>query len=320
MAKLLARQHPVENDDGAVMSQDDKYDDNRYMKLYANRGDNPHDLQLLRDLAIINSRTVAEMGSLPAGGVPVVEKRRLKLPRSIPAVPSLTRAYHQDNQTMDFKPMAVAAGMALAACTPMENPSHDEQSPHAAVSRKDDSPMQARKFRLNPNPKQRYDITMSIKDAPGPFEYVRFAASYEAKGCSYVISEFGGVIGNPDKSVELQFNRLDGNTYVGTLYLDAMMDEDYYGNGVCHWQLTGMGIGLMAAGAEDETRFSSSLMLDSIKTQSSKTTYFRKEVYPKDSLMDGFITSGQENRTVFASKYGDDDLFTVTLAAKKVFP
>ncbi len=299
------------------MSQDDKYDDDRYMKRYPNIGDKLHDLQLLRDLAIINIRTVAEMGSLPAGGVPVVEGRKLKLPRSIPAVPSLTRAYHQDKQTMDFKPMAVAAGMALAACTPMENPSHDGRSPHVAASRKDDSPMQAHKFRLNPNPLQRYHITLTIRNAPGPFEKVGFGAAYEAKDCSYVISELGGVRGNPDQSVEMQFKKLDSNTYVGTMHLDAMIDEDYYGNGVCHWRLTGMGVELMATGAEEETRFSSSLDAQSIMAQEVKTVYFLKEDYPKDVIMDGFIASGQENRGVFVSKYKDDDLFTITLTAKE---
>lgn len=289
------------------------------VKLCANGGDKLHDLQLLRDLSIINARTLGELGPLPAGGFPVVPKRRPNLPGSISAVSPSTGADHQENETMAFKPMAVAAGMALAACAPTENPSHDGRSPHAVESRKDESPMQAHKFRLNPNPKQRYDITMSIRDAPGPFEYVRFRASYEAKGCSYVISEFEGVRGHPEHHVELDFRKLDDHTYVGTLYLDAMVDEDYYGNGVCHWQMTGMGVGLKATGAEKETRFSSSLMLESIQGQRSQETYLWKDRYPREEGYDNFPEFGEETLDKVPIDERDE-FFAITLTSREVQP
>ncbi|MCW4455295.1 hypothetical protein OK348_10875 [Flavobacterium sp. MXW15] len=50
------------------------------------RRDVLHDLQLLRDVSIINARTVRELGPLPPEGLPVQEKRKPDLPR--PAQPS----------------------------------------------------------------------------------------------------------------------------------------------------------------------------------------------------------------------------------------
>ena len=54
-------------------------------------GDLMRDLQLLRDLAIINARTAHELGALPPGGLPVQEKRKPDLPKRVttahPAAP-----------------------------------------------------------------------------------------------------------------------------------------------------------------------------------------------------------------------------------------
>lgn len=289
------------------------------VKLHANKGDKLHDLQLLRNKEIINARTVTELGPLPAGGFPVVPKRRPNFPGSISAVPPSTAADHQENETMDMKSIAVAASLALAACAPTQGPSHEGRSPHAAEPRKDDSPMQASKFRLNPNPRQRYDITMSIRDAPGPFEYVRFGASYEAEGCSYVISEFEGVRGHPEHHVDLEFKKVDEHTYVGTLYLDAMVDEDYYGNGVCHWKMTGMGVGLKATGAEEETRFSSSLMLESIQEQRSQETYLWKDRYPREEGYGNFAEFGEETLDEVPIDERDQ-FFAIALTSREVQP
>jgi hypothetical protein len=44
-------------------------------------GDPMRDLQLLRDLAIVNARTAHELGALPPGGLPVQEKRKPDLPK-----------------------------------------------------------------------------------------------------------------------------------------------------------------------------------------------------------------------------------------------
>jgi hypothetical protein len=90
-------------------------------------GDPLHDAQLLRDVAIINSRTVELLGPLPPGGVPVMPKRR-----PLPLLPQPTAPKgHDDKESAMQKiplPIVAAASLALAACTtpgPATSPSAD---------------------------------------------------------------------------------------------------------------------------------------------------------------------------------------------------
>ena len=47
-----------------------------YLTISTNHGDRLYDQQLMRDLQIINARTTAEQGPLPAGGIPSPVKRK----------------------------------------------------------------------------------------------------------------------------------------------------------------------------------------------------------------------------------------------------
>lgn len=88
----------------------------------------PHDLQLLRDLEIANARTVAELGPLPPGGLPVVPKRRV----DAKGRPLFERADHQttEKDEMKLNQMAAAAAMtaALVACEPQTSTEAAEQT------------------------------------------------------------------------------------------------------------------------------------------------------------------------------------------------
>lgn len=70
-----------------------------------------HDAQLLRDLQIINARTVAELGPLPPGGLPVEAKRKPRpwrpMPSRAPAEP-----WMEDDE---MKRTDLAAALALSA-------------------------------------------------------------------------------------------------------------------------------------------------------------------------------------------------------------
>ena len=175
----------------------------------------------------------------------------------------------------------------------------------------------AHKYKQNPNPKQRYDITVTFANEPGPFESIRFGANYEAKNCVFVLDRIAGVTSRPQKNLSLDFKRLEGNTYVGTVYLDAMLDEDYFGAGVCHWQLVSMGVGLKATGAHAEARFSASLWERQVLAQETVTTYLQRKFYLRDPDIEDFPVSGQVDRSkMIAVK--DAELFTVTLTSEKV--
>ena len=274
-----------------------------------------HDQQLLRDLALINARMLQEFGPLPTGGLPVDAKRRPVLPQlPLPSVHSET----QEDDAMKLSPTMFAASLALSACSPTDGLFDSQRAEQVTEAQETGSPSLRHKFRVNPNPKRRYDITMTIKDAPGPFGDVGFSAHYIARNCMYWTDKFAGTTARPTHTIAMPFKKLDEATYLATVYLDAMLDEDYYGDGICHWELLEVAAGLEATGADGETGFGPDISPESIVAKESVTKYFWKGGYPR---------SGVSNYADFglsdAQKYKPDlrdELFTITLAAKEVQP
>ncbi len=78
--------------------------------------DAPQDAWLLRDLAIINTRTVELLGELPAGGLPILPKRK---PASLPELGPVPDSFDDEESAMPKIPLQVSAiaSLALAACT-----------------------------------------------------------------------------------------------------------------------------------------------------------------------------------------------------------
>jgi hypothetical protein len=94
-------------------------------------------------------------------------------------------------------------------------------------------------IKFNQHPTKRYELTVMIKDAPGPFDSMQTYVLY------YVTDPFcmptrpgSGATNAPNKSVPLTLTRTGENTYTGTLYNDLIKDKDYSGKGVCHWKLS----------------------------------------------------------------------------------
>lgn len=281
------------------------------VELRANRGDRLHDLQLLHDLAIINARTVGELGPLPAGELSAAPKRKPSLAASSSILPPSVDAGHQENETMDFKSMAVAASMALAACAPVQDSS-------SSVEEGEDRPLR----KLNPAPKRAYTITMTIENAPGPFAVVRGSAQYDVENapeCGRYL-KFAGVHPGMTSMETFSLTQVSDNEYQGTVYADLLLDEDYFGRGVCRWKFMQAQVVLKAAGTDEETRFLPSLRAEDVYAEVYETRYFRKEIYPRDVEVDRLPSFGQTDRSKFAPDISDDDLFAIRLNSREVRP
>ncbi|KAF1718811.1 hypothetical protein CSC75_18085 [Pseudoxanthomonas wuyuanensis] len=218
-------------------------------------------------------------------------------------------AGHQENETMDFKSMAVAASMALAACAPVQDsPGSGEQS--------EEEPLR----KINPNPKRAYVITMKIEGAPGPFAVVEGVAHYEVENreCGRYL-KFAGTFPRMTSSETFEMTRISENEYRGMVYADLILDEDYFGRGVCRWKFIGTDGFLRATADERDTRFRPGMNDDEVYAQKSVTTYFWKERYPRSQTED-FPSFGYTDRTRFAPHILDNDLFTITLVSQEVQP
>jgi len=128
-------------------------------------------------------------------------------------------------------------------------------------------------IQLNPHPKMRYDITLTIDGAPGPFDAVDGFIQFEVTN-----DECVPVTGAPMNPLRLApklspavvFTRVSGNVYTATVYADYLLDEDYYGLGVCHWSLISVGSRLKI---NNSTLFSS-LPREKFFAQEPVSTYF----------------------------------------------
>lgn len=183
---------------------------------------------------------------------------------------------------------------------------------------KNDKSAQKHLYRLNPNPQQGYEVVLTIQDAPGPFEKMGWSAMYQATGCNYVVDDWAGVRAEPRRVIELPFTQRPDGSQVATVYLDALLDEDYYGNGVCKWTLTGAGPFLQASGAPSDTTFGADLEPEQLQAEQAVQLFYPNRYYPRTES-GGMPTFGKLNRAAY-SEQDREQVFSMTLMPRRVQP
>lgn len=165
-------------------------------------------------------------------------------------------------------------------------------------------------IKQNPHPTQRYDITLAIEGPPGPFDSITGSVDYQVSNDRCVpLTPISGATITPRKNVPFVLTRVGDNVYKGEVYADLFQDEDYYGLGVCHWEV-------VAAEAELKVRnlvFSPALYLADMKSGHTVPRYFSGRAY-RDYHGDTLIDIGNEHREDF--KEDAHDAFLVTLKAE----
>ena len=202
--------------------------------------------------------------------------------------------------------------LALTSCHPSENRTtmNENQTAGAAID-PDAQPVEAR-FKENPAPRQAYRVTLDVAQAPGPFAVVDGFAQFTAPDCTYVINEAAGAVAHPEKIVPVAYTRVDDTTYAGTVYADAMLDEDYFGQGVCRWKLVVVSTELRATGAAGEARVFASLPGETLLAGGSHSTLHEKKRYPRDPGIADFSSLGLDPVS--------DDAFPLTLTSEPATP
>ncbi len=181
------------------------------------------------------------------------------------------------------------------------------------------SPMKTPDIKQNAHPKMRYEITMTIQGAPGPFDSVDGFVQYKVSNDRCVpLTPISGATLPPEKSVPIEFSHVSDNVYKGTLYVDLLQDEDYFGLGVCHWAVVAATASLKAGKVD----LSPDLFADSILKQASETRYFSKKQFeaierggPAPPFVSGVLPAEYRN----LKPEWQQDMFTVTLSAREDF-
>lgn len=156
---------------------------------------------------------------------------------------------------------------------------------------------------------------MTVADAPGPLRLMSAGAFYQAD-CAYLLNRLEGAMAYPEQHIPIMFDRIDDTTYEGVLHLDAMVDEDYFGNGLCRWRMVSFGATFRATGSAYETSFIPTLMLDDVTSGRPVTVHFWTMAYPREKGLDGYRDFGEKSPTKFRPDLRDE-LFDITLVPKE---
>ena len=283
------------------MSRDkNEYSDNPYRPRTPAARDPHHEAQLLRDVALINAEVHARLRGLPPGGLPVQPKRKPNLPPP-PSVIAASAAYPPEEDQMKLHHLAAAAIMpmavAAAGCSKGIDVGNDGATGH-----------------LNPHPVKRYEV-IATSHAPGPWESIEAYIGYDVVNAKCVpMIPFIGEQHMPNTGLDVPMVRIDDHTWKGYFYRDALQDEDYFKLGVCHWDVTSVGISALA----QSVRFNWGGMLEELLRDSPEKSYFKKSVYG-DRSMAGYpaLTLNNTDTEVFERP---DDYFVVTIAVKEAKP
>ncbi|MGH8351503.1 MAG: hypothetical protein ACRES5_33880 [Pseudomonas sp.] len=178
---------------------------------------------------------------------------------------------------------------------------------------------------LNPAPVKAYQVTLHIHGAPGAFKHVRGNAQYDVvneEQCGH-IDPASGTASRITSQEPLELTRISDDEYQGTLYLDRMQDQDYYGRGICRWEFTGAGALLKATGTQEETRFLTFVDAPELVAGRSYTRYYPSHDYPRAGPIEGhpdlpwrddYPSSGYEDLNTLVPKFREK-AFSVTMTA-----
>ena len=93
-------------------------------------------------------------------------------------------------------------------------------------------------IKANPTPKQAYDFTVTLTNAPENLVFTQAFAEYESD-CAYpTTSKLIGAYSKFRHSIPLEVKKIQDNVYHATVYGDAILNEDYQNTGkICNWKL-----------------------------------------------------------------------------------
>ncbi|WP_232148813.1 hypothetical protein [Luteimonas fraxinea] len=162
--------------------------------------------------------------------------------------------------------------------------------------------------KLNPAPKNAYDIRVVLKDAPGPFAQIDAAAQYDVENAGECgePQPLSGAVPRISTNEPVALKRVSDTEFVGRVFADQVLDEDYYGRGVCHWKFIETRVSLRESSDPMATSFVAALEADAIEQGGSKPTFFWEGHYPKAEI-DNY------------AEFGDPSLENVPDARKSEF-
>jgi hypothetical protein len=124
----------------------------------------------------------------------------------------------------------------------------------------------------NPHPVERYEITATV-GLPEAWDSVTGTIFLEVANVDCLPQDsFTGGRNVPNASYEIEMTRIGEKTWKGSFLRDYLQDEDYYGLGVCHWEVTGLVPSFTYRGKT----FNASTLFQSVLHEGTQTMYFKR--------------------------------------------
>ena len=182
--------------------------------------------------------------------------------------------------------------VATTACT---SKTSESESMNASAKIGDTSTQHEPLRNLNPSPMKAYDIRVVLKDPPGPFAEVVAAAQYDVANAAECgePQPLSGAIPRISSSEPIELTKLSETEYTARVYVDRILDEDYYGRGTCRWELVEARVALTGSADSTATTYVTALTADAIIQQSFDKIFFSSIHYPRVDI---------ENYTNFGRK------------------
>lgn len=170
-------------------------------------------------------------------------------------------------------------------------------------------------FAKNPEPRVGYRVRLRVENAPGSFEIVRMGGQYDVRNESRCgrINPMTDTPGRMTSMERMPFARVSGNEYESVIYLDEMQDEDYYGRGICNWELSLAYAVVIAKDERRDTGFAIRLSAHDLMSGGSVTRYYPYASYPRVEGVEGFPSNGKLSQEEYLPDLRSA-LFSLTLS------
>ncbi|KAF1003517.1 MAG: hypothetical protein GAK28_04653 [Luteibacter sp.] len=154
--------------------------------------------------------------------------------------------------------------------------------------------MKQPEVKLNPEPRMRYEITVKVDGAPGQFDRIDGHVDYRVDNPACVpMTPVMGATVVPEKRLPVEFRKTGDNEYRGEIFMDRIQDEDYFGQGVCHWAV----VGATADFHHGQVNFSPAIYKDDILGKHEVVKYFSRKSYQRSD--DERIDTGANDTHAF---------------------
>ena len=218
---------------------------------------------------------------------------------------------------MDRSTFPMAALMMLATLTSCQSANAPDAGVSGAAAMTTPTAVPDVRPSPNPAPRQRYVLDLRFSGLPGALTDIAATADFEVENRECVPYDYsraaGGVRLPPRHSVPLVLQRVDDTTYTATLHEDALLDEDYYGLGVCRWALNTATVHFHSAA----THFVGGIDADRLAAEGAIVDhYLVRDFAQKPAPMD--VVFGEESPDFYQAAVGPQ--FTLAIAARKEAP